>query len=231
MKSDVIFYLVASLTVVFTFGATLILPIPDSYRGLITFPGLMALIGIVVEAWRDKRGHEKALELLIRQQNNSLAIASHMAAVVFDRQVEFCEAYFEKVHTTLLELFTSGPAPTALMKAKELAHIRIKYSPWLSPQIESGLLPFEKALREVGVDAQLIATRLPQPDHEMFVQKMYDAFVKVSHITEPLGGDSPEEAISSIINHLRMVLGVSKLTKLRDQALNTATIRADALPK
>jgi hypothetical protein len=231
MKADAIFYIIATFSVILTFGATLVLPIPESYRGLVTLPGLISLFGIIIEAWRDKRAHERSLELLIRQQDNSLAIASHMATVVFDRQVAFCEAYFEKAHNTLLELFTTGPKAIALEQAKELTRIRTRYSPWLSPQIESGLLPFEHALREIGVDAQLIETNLPQPDHSIFVHKMYEAFIKLSHITEPIGGDSPEEAITSIITHLRNVLGVAKLTNLRDQALNTATIRAESVPK
>lgn len=213
-------------TVILTFGATLALPVPDSYRGLITLPGLTALFGIVIEAWRDKRSHEKALDLLVRQQDNSLAIASHMATIVFDRQVEFCEIYFEKVHTTLLALFTTGPTSAAIEQAQELLRIRTRYSPWLSLQIESGLIPFEKALREVGVDAEIIATKLPQLEHALFVHRMYDAFMKLTHISEPLEEDSPEEAISRIVAHLRNVLGIATLTYLRDQALNAATIRA-----
>src|SRR5258708_20910642 len=114
MKADVIFYITAVVAVILTFGATLILPIPDSYRGLITLPGIVAVFGIVIEAWRDKRSHERALDLLIRQQDNSLAIASHMATVVFDPQVEFCEVYFAKAHNTLLDLFTTGPTKAAM---------------------------------------------------------------------------------------------------------------------
>jgi hypothetical protein len=204
------------------------LPIPDSYRGLVTLPGLIALFGIIVESWRDKRAYEKQLELLIRQQDNSLAVASHMATVVFDRQVNFCEEYFEKVHTILFEFFTTGPTKNALTFAQELYRIRMRYSPWISPQIESGLLPFESALRQIGVSAQLVDMNLPQPQHAMFVQNMYDAFIKVSGISEPLEGDSPEEAISSIVTHLRKVLGIAKLTNLRDQAINLATIRTES---
>jgi len=226
MKADAIFYTIAVLTIALTFGATFLLPIPESYRGLVTLPGLIALFGIVIEAWRDKRAHERQLELLHRQQDNSLAVASHMATVVFDRQVNFCEAYFEKAHTTLFELFTTGPTRDALEHAKELYRIRTRYSPWISPQIEAGLLPFERALREIGASAQLANMNLPQPQHAMFVQKMYDAFNKISDNYEPQDGDSPEEAISSIITHLREVLGIAKLTNLRDQAISMATIRS-----
>ncbi len=228
MRSDIFFYLIAVLVVIGTFAASNFLPIPDSYRGLVTLPGLLSLFGIVIEAWRDKRAHERALDLLERQQDNSLTIASHMATVVFDRQVEFCETYFEKAHSALIELFTSGPAQSALGHAQELARIRNHYSPWLSPQIESGLLPFEDKIREVGVDAQLIAINLPQPDHSLFVTRMYDAFTTLSQTFQPLNVESEEVAVSNIITHLRAVLGVDKLTKLRDQAINTATIRSNS---
>jgi len=228
MKADMIFYTVATITITLTFGAVLLLPIPESYRGLVTLPGLIALFSIIVEAWRDKRAHERKIELISRQQDNSLAIASHMATVVFDRQVNFCEAYFEKAHTTLLELFTTGPTKDALEHAKELTKIRMRYTPWISPQMEAGLLPFERALRDMGASANLVDIDLPQPQYEMFVKKMYDAFIKISHINESLDGDSPEEAISSISMHLRKVLGIADLTKLRDQAIKMAIIRAES---
>ena len=226
MKADVIFYVVTISIVTIAFGAAAFLPIPDAFRGLVALPGPAALIAMMVEAWRDKRAHERAIEVLNRQQDHSLAIASHMATVVFDRQVLFCEQYFESAHKALLELFTTGPAATALTYAGDLARIRIRYSPWLSPAMELGVLPFERAMREVGVDAQLIDTKLPQPMHAEFVQRMFDAFTKMIHMTEPLGGDSPEEAISSIVAHLRKVLGVSQMTQLRDAAISLAIERA-----
>lgn len=225
MKPDWLFYSALFVVVLFSFLSVAFLPIPDEFRNILTVPGFFALITLVVEAWRDKRTHERNLDLLSRQQANSLAIASHMATVIFDRQVEFCETYFELAHNILLELFTTGPTKIALTKAHELYRIRFRYSPWLSPQIESGLLPFEKALREIGSSAQMVEMNLPQPQHELFVKKMFDAFIKISDISEPLEGDSPEEAISSIITHLRNVVGVNQLTNLRDQAIQTATIR------
>ncbi len=164
MRKDLIFYGVAAIIAILAFSATLFLPIPDLYRGTFTVPGILALLGIATEAWRDKRAHENALDLLTRQQDNSLAVASHMATVVFDRQVKFCEEYFEKVHSILQDLFSTGPTTAALDQAGELSRIRIHYSPWLSPQIEAGLLPFERALREVGVDARLIDLNLPKQE-------------------------------------------------------------------
>ncbi len=59
MKSDILIYAIAIVAVVLTFGASIVLPVPDSYRGIITLPGLLALFGIVIEAWRDKRAHER----------------------------------------------------------------------------------------------------------------------------------------------------------------------------
>lgn len=231
MKADIKFYAIAVLIIIILFGATLLLPIPESTLNYFSLTGLIALIGIIIEAWRDKRAHERQLELLSRQQDNSLAIASHMAAVIFDRQVSFCEEYFEKAHTILRELFTTGPTIEALQYAEELYKIRTSFSPWISQEIEAGLIPFEKALREMGASAQIVDMNLSGPDHKIFVERMYGNFINVSGISEPLEGDSPEEAVSSVIKHLRKVLGIVELTNLRNQAISLATIHSETTKK
>lgn len=231
MKADVKFYAIAVLCIIVLFGATLLLPISESTRNYFSLTGLTALIGIVIEAWRDKRFHERQLELLNRQQDNSLAIASHMAAVIFDRQVNFCEEYFEKAHTILQELFTTGPTKEAIQYAGDLYKIRTSFSPWISQEIEAGLLPFEKALREMGASAVIADMNLSQPGHGLFVKQMYEKFISISGISEQLEVDSPEEAVSSVIKHLRKVLGIIDLTNLRNQAISLAIIHSEASDK
>ncbi len=223
IKKDVLFYVVAVTVFIIIGSLILFLPISEKYVELLYISGLVPLLAIVIEAWRDKRAYERDLGLQIRQQDNSLAIASHMANVVFDRQVDFCEKYFEKAYGTLIKMFSTGPAPFALDDAKDLANLRMKYSPWLSAKIENGLLPFEKALREIGVDAQLIKSNLPNVEHKIFVNKMFDAFTKVIQIDKLSNENTQEEAILSIINHLRDVLGVTELTVFRDSAIQTAS--------
>jgi len=227
MKVDIKFYSIALLIILALFGATLLLPIPESTRNYFSLTGLTALIGVIIEAWRDKRSHERHLEILNRQQDNSLAIASHMAAVIFDRQVSFCEEYFEKAHTILRELFTTGPTKEAIRYAEDLYKIRTSFSPWISQDIEAGLLPFEKALREMGASAQIVDMDLSKIEHTIFVERMYEKFINISGISEPLEGNSPEEAVSSVIKHLRTVLGIIELTNLRNQAISLATIHSE----
>lgn len=231
MKADLKFYLIAIMILLVSFGATLFLPIPDSIRGYLSLPGQISILGIIIEAWRDKRAHERQMELLDRQQDNSLAIASHMATVIFDRQVNFCEAYFEKAHEVLQKLFSTGPTQEAVKYAEDLKTIRTSFSPWISEDIEAGLLPFEKALRQMGASAQIVDMKLSQIEHQLFVKRMYDAFINISGISEPLEGDSPEEAVSSIIKHLRKVMGIIELTNLRNQAISLATIHAETNKK
>jgi len=231
MKADLKFYLTAIIILLVSFGATLLLPIPDAIRGYFSLPGQISILGIIIEAWRDKRSHERQLELLDRQQDNSLAIASHMANVIFDRQVNFCEAYFEKAHAILQKLFSTGPTKEAVKYADDLKTIRTSFSPWISQEIEAGLLPFEKALRQMGASAQIADMRLSQIEHGLFVQRMYDTFINISGISEPLEGDSPEEAVSSIIKHLRKVMGIIELTPLRNQAISLATIHSETIKK
>lgn len=231
MKADIKFYTFTGIVFVAAILANLLLTIPESIRTFINLPGILAFLAIINEAWRDKRAYDRQLDILSRTQDNTLAITSHMAIVVFDRQVNFCEVYFEKAYEILLELFASGPTKTALSYATELSRIRMRYSPWISPQIEKGLLPFENAIREIGINAQIIEMNLPKPQSEIFIKKMYDTFSNVIGISEPQEGNSPEEATLSIIKHLRKVLGIENLTNLRDQVIQSATIRSNVSKK
>lgn len=231
---DLHFYIIMVSVIICTivgFSLAMAFQVNNIFRDFFTLPGIIGLIGIIFEAWRDKRAHDRNLDLQTRQQDNALAITSHMASVVFDRQVDFCEAYFEKAYDALSELFKNGPSERALDYAQELYHIRTRYSPWFSSEIEAGLLPFEKALRECGSAAMIIKMNLPQPDHQLFVTRMYDAFGRLSQIPiiEHPKEISPEEATYSIVDQLRNVLGVSQLTSLRDQALNLAISRSKTL--
>ena len=65
MKANVILYTIAVLIVIVSFGAAILLPIPDSYRGLITLPGLGALFTMIFESTASmasrKSGHVNSM--------------------------------------------------------------------------------------------------------------------------------------------------------------------------
>ena len=109
-------------------------------------PASGALFGVLWVAFKDFIAHERAKELQDHQNFFSLGAMSHMADVVFDKHVEFCEKYLEEVHQAVVTLTRHGPTDTALEHTTKLYGLRIQYTAWLPPEIEEKLMPFEKAL-------------------------------------------------------------------------------------
>ncbi len=231
MRRDLVVYAISAIVIVVSFLATYLLPLPDTFRGLITLPGIAGLFSFLIQAWRDQRAHERSLELQQREESFSLAIASHMAEVVFDRQVSFCEEYSQILHEAVIQLWQSGPSNIAARFERDLRNLRGKYSPWLSKELQEKLFPFEAALREISTDNQLLGVMPVGPDRTFFVNRMYKAFTTVLGISPPEGENSGEAAASTIIEHLKDVLDVSDLTALRRFAIRTAMNRVDSSQK
>jgi hypothetical protein len=225
MGRDTLFYTLAVIVLLASFAATLFLPIPTEMRGVLSLPGLASLFSILFEAWRDKRSHERARELQQGQQDFSLAIASHMANITFDKQVEFSEKYFHQVHHAYRALILSGPSPEALTHATTLVETRTEFAPWLSPAMDARLEPFERALRAIGARAQTLPGVQVGPTRSQIVEEMYATFSRVIGIDQPKEGDPPEDAIQAIVHSLRESLGITQLTRMRDAAVTTAASR------
>jgi len=228
MSRDLVVYVLFFLVMVVSFVAAKLLPVPDEFKGVITLPGIVSLLSVIVQAWRDIRAYERTLEIQERQQEFTLGIASHMAKVIFDRQVEFSEQYFESAHEALLTLYVEGPCEEVIKHAKTLRRIRIKYSPWVSEEIEKGFMPFEKALRDIGVDAKRIEGMPVGPKRTAYVDRMFDTFSKVTSVKKPEPGQDPEETVSYILNHLRRILGIAQFMTFRDRAIQAAFERTSA---
>ena len=231
MRRDLVVYAISAIVIVVSFLATYLLPLPDTFRGLITLPGVAGLFSFLLQAWRDQRAHERSLELQQQQESFSLAIASHMAEVVFDRQVSFCEEYSQMLHEAVIQLWRSGPSGVADQFEQNLRNIRGKFSPWLSRELVDSLLPFEAALREIATDDQLLGILPVGADRTLFVDRMYKAFTTVLGIPPIKGENSPEAAATTIIEHLKDVLDVSDLLALRRFAIKTAMGRVDLAQK
>ena len=136
-------YLLLSAVFLISFIAASRLPVPDFFRGLISTPGVLGLLGIVYQIWRDGRAHERAIERQHKGQDFALSITSHMAEVTFDKHVAFSEAYIRAIRDGLSELFTTGPSPNAIRVADALASVRAEFIAWLSPEIEARIEPLE----------------------------------------------------------------------------------------
>src|SRR4051794_35049823 len=72
--------------------------------------------------------HEVQLALKQRDQSFNLSITSHMANVLFDKHVAFCEEYAARAHQCVRELFRDGPSENAMSIFQELTAIRQKHA-------------------------------------------------------------------------------------------------------
>ena len=223
-RRSFIFYGIATLVILVSFGAALLLPISQESRSLVLLPAIASLFTILVQGWRDQVAHERARDLKQQEQSHLLAVASHMANVVFDKQVAFCEEYAQTLQKALLELFQRGPNQTAAIHQHELRQIRLKYSPWTSRQLTDRLMPFEKALLEIAGLHQILENQPVGATRTHTTERMFDIFMKVVGMSDPMPTDAPEAA-DMILDHLKDALNVSDFEELRRSAIRAATAR------
>jgi len=208
-----------------SFTATLVLPIPETFRGVTATPGAVALAGVLFQLWRDDRAHQRKLELQSRQHDFSVGVASHMAKVAFDKQVAFCEAYMTKIQQGLPVLYGKGPCPEALGLAAQLGEVRFKYTTWIPNEVEAKLLPAEQALRRIGA-AHTVLPDIPVGQQRTnLVMEASNLFAVFLGITPPVTGQDREVAMAQIVARFREWLGIEELSQLRQRAFHAAVKR------
>jgi hypothetical protein len=150
-----------------------------------------------------------------------------MAATAFDKHVAFCEEYVAEVQSALRTLFREGPTKGALQHSDQLYEIKRKHIIWITRDLEAQLEPFERALRRIGAN-DFVSRQFPGTEgHEKRTQEMYKQFAQVLG-TEHMGTEWEGEpitdsaAVSGVISHLRDILGIEELTKLRTQIVQQA---------
>lgn len=218
------YYLVEFLAVVAIFVASFILSIffytDPTAKAFVAGPGVASLFLFLYEIYRLNRKHEQKVELQNKNQDFVIGIASHMAQVAYDKHVDFCEEYIDRLQKGLLELYQHGTSKRALVFGRELVNIRQKHSAWLTKNIERDLKPFEEALIEIGAkEHYLEMAKIDRDEHRRkeTIERVYDLFIKI------LGDKGkPEEerketriAIDDIIEMIRKILGIEILTELR----------------
>jgi hypothetical protein len=218
----------SGVVLVVSFGAAWLLPVTEVLKGLAVIPGIGALANVLYQLWRDERAHERAVDLLQRQQDFALATASHMANVAYDKHVLFCEAYVERTNRGLVELMVSGPSKAVLDFAGDLAKIRTDHAAWLTADIEAKLLPFEAALRKMGAGEHLLTSLRAGERRSRIVDDIYKAFGLIVGTQPSTSDEEAAIAAAKIVDHIRDILGIKELTQLRLSATRLALDRLAA---
>jgi hypothetical protein len=222
MWKDFRFYFIAFVATLGLFILANSSWVPEFLRTVATFFGISGFTSIVIEAWRDKRAHERALEIQGKQNTFTLGIASEMASITFGKHVAFAEAYSSKLYETIKKLGREGPTDTVFEDSKALKSLRTKYSVWLTREIELKLIPFEQALENMAMNVQLARIyKDPGPERSFFIDAMMNEFRKVIPI-DTTTAQTEDEAAISVIAHLRKVLSIHELILLRQKAIDEA---------
>jgi hypothetical protein len=215
-------YSISILVIVISALLVFLLPVSQEVRTVFSLPGLAGLFSLLVQGWRDQVAHERALEIQIRQQQFDVSIASHMASVVFDRQVAFCEEYSAELYATMQKVFVEGPVEKTALYAHTLRGIRIKYAPWISKELTKKIQPFEQALIEAGTLGMLVDRMPNDPARANNINKMYGIIGKLLGMNMEGLPREPENMADLVLTHFADVLGVFDLEVLRRRAIKLA---------
>lgn len=185
-------------------------PISEFAKGVLALPAAGSLFSALYQLFRDQFEHERRLELQRQQHFFNLGVTSHMANIVFDKYVEFCEGYLEEVDKTIGTLLRDGPTEKAGVHANDLARFRRKYYAWISNDINKLLEKFEIALIHLGMKSK---TSLSE------AEKKWDELLGVLISGEE---NKKDIAAENIRKKIRELLGTDQLTEIRKWIVSEA---------
>lgn len=220
-RRHLIFYFLVACAVI-AYSTAFIPWISDLNRAVLAIPGAVSLSALIIQVLREEVAFEREKELKEREHNYGLATLSHMAQVVFDRQVEFCDAYAPVVKQIVMEEMRNGPCEQALQQAEALANIREKYALWIPKTQFEKLLAFENGLRELGSSAKMIDIVTDDASRRAFVDRAFNRLLNVVGIDPVIGQRDPQLAAAKVNDALRELLGASDFALLREYALGQA---------
>lgn len=220
MKLEWKCYLMLATIFVAALLVKLLLPLSPIWKELLSAPVVLSPLGAIVRLVLDNLNYEHQLRLQRDQQAFDLAASSHMASVVFDKHVDFCEAYLKTVDEVMLDLGRSGEFERSLDLANQLTAVRHAHDTWIPSAMHRDLDRFESALRKVG--AKLKASEAMRKESEAEARRSFieEAFLLLGNIFLQAdlekNTDDAEKRANSIRNLVRSLLKVEELVELRE---------------
>jgi len=223
------YFIFLGLGGVISIAIAVLIPMSELFKGIAAMPAVGALCAALFQIWRDNAAYEKEIQLQQKQNLFNLGATSHMANTVFDKHVEFCEKYLAEVDLLVTTLTKEGPTQNALDHAGNLFTLRGSYTAWITPEIEEKLMPFEKAIREIGANANLVQMLRGESSEAKARleahRQMFHIFRNVMGISADGSGDETA-TIRAVKNKVREILGVDELVAVRDYLIRESAIIA-----
>ena len=213
MKLSWSIYSVLFIVIVLSIVFTMVLPAEDIMKYVYSSPGILALLGVLYQLLRDDTKHQKELIRQHDQQAFDLGATTHMADVVFDKHVLFCEEYMKEMLKAMETLFRKGLSSEGLDLASSLLKIRIYHATWLTNEIDEKLQKIEQAIRAIGAAAAYYDIDPKKAVASGEVDEKLDILKKVLNFSKET--PDPDIAIETGIKQVRNILGIEGLTNLR----------------
>lgn len=223
--------LYALLTVVgaVSFLATLYLPIDEVLRTITALPFVAALFAALFQIVRDHSSFEHDRLQQEREHAFTVAATSHMSKVVFDKHVEFCEAYLKALQDLLGNLFARGPTEKAREHLQPLYDVRRNYRLWISLPMAMKLDQFESKVAamasSLGVWNAQREIETYQTGNNKYLDEAYKLFEEILNIDKKDNADvesKKSRGYALVIEHLQEIVGIETLATLRDSVLQNA---------
>jgi hypothetical protein len=185
--------------------------------------GVASLLGALFTLFRDSTAHESAVWLKRDEQQFNLGVTSHMANTVFDKHVQFCEAYISKVHDAVDDILKNG-AKEGLKWGYELHDVRRKHTPWITKQVTKELEYFEYELRRMGTDDRMAnAEGMRGTEAGLAAQTaMHERFTRL--LLDVVTDDNEKKGKSALdtIQLVGEILDIERLVELRGELVRRA---------
>ena len=206
------------------------------FKGLALVPTIGALLTALLQEYRDNKSYNRSIRQQQIQHDFDVGTTSHMANVVFDKHVDFCEKYLEEVHQAVVTLTRHGPCKEALNHANKLYTLRIQYTAWLTQDIEEKLQTFEDALRHIGASSGFASAVLEGIQSDAYkgndlerqrssrskaIDEMYNTFKTVLDFNED-EIKNEEATVKAIKEHVREILKTKELVDIRTKLISRA---------
>jgi hypothetical protein len=217
-----------------SFFATLYLPVGEVLRTITALPFVAALFAALFQIVRDHSSFENDRLKQEREHSFTVAATSHMSTVVFNKHVEFCEAYLKALQDLLGILLAEGPKKKAREHLQPLNELRRTYRLWISPSVAGKLDEFESKVARMAGSLGLWeagrGTKNYEAGDDKHLDKAYELFSEIMNMDKDKRDDADAESkkihgYALVIEHLQGILGIETLTELRDTVLRNATNR------
>ncbi len=191
------------------------------FRSISTIPAILSLIGILWQYVRDEMAYENNRRLQNEQNQFNLAATSHMANIVFEKQVAFCEEYIVTLDQALSHLLKDGPSKAIEEFLDRLVATKKKYVTWLSSELVERLEVIESEMRRIVVSDYLINhVQQKEPERSIYLSEMRKSFNRLIGVNNKDDEFDSKQTVKNVLEYVKGILGITELETLRREMVS-----------